>query len=207
MHTKLGIVLILFFLFCFTLYADDNEPGENAKKNVAQLTIKTGGALGVYEPWITGNVEFSYLFWGWLGVGAEAGIHSGLTYQDLHSTGYLFLKLGGFYIGGGVSLEMADSMLPADSEYDTFSTIEMFHPAVTMGLLIPIIQLGPGKLGVNLSLDWFVTDIPIYYLEQEEDESIIAYIIKQIVSGLGQTVAGVIASGKLGVELSYTFAF
>jgi hypothetical protein len=200
MLKKSVIVIGLSLLFCTVLFADTENEGI---RNL--LVVKSGAAVGLYEPWITGNVEYDLMLWRSLGIGAELGINQGLTYQDLHATGFIFVKLGWFYLGGGISYELKDSVLPENSEYDTFAyPTDPINPAFTTGLNIPIFKIGPGKLGLCSSLDWYVTDEPIYFEDFEEDEGFLVYIIRQIFSGVAQTVVGVLLSGKPALEVSYT---
>jgi len=137
---------VFFLLLCvasFLLAEEGSHP--------FTLTAKTDFALCLFEAYVVPNVSFTWQP-GRIGVGVDLRSLVGLRDGDVYGLACVDARIGRFfYIGGGlcVPISYGDSGAASSSESVT--------PALTLGFDIPIISIGPGKLGINAGMDYLIT--------------------------------------------------
>lgn len=189
------LVIIVLFLLAVSLFAIGS----------VDLTGKVNLGGSLYGTWIMPSVQADYMFLEFLGIGAELKGYFGLDYGDIYTSATAFGKLGPFYLGGGVSAKLKDAasedITIANFDYgdsDSGSEGPGVLPVLTAGLLFPIFEIGPGKLGFNTAIDYIITDIPITV---DEDQSFGANFLSIILQALiGATAGGI----KISVGANYT---
>ena len=148
------------------------------------------GVRGVYQPRL----------WG---AGLELRFPWSASRGDSYALLSAMVLLGWFDLGVGASVMMT---APRPSSYVVSSGI---LPSATMGMLIPGFKVGPGRLGLNASLDFFITAFPMSL-----GASAFSYALTHPGPSLGSQVFGpgmaaVLAEAtalvKLTVGLNYSF--
>jgi hypothetical protein len=166
-------VILVVVLLCFTVsvFAADNDGKQ------FMLTTKADVSACLFSVYAMPAVSLVWqpkLF----GLGVEARYLASLDDLGSYFVAMGLVKLGWFYAGFGVDMLTA------------FPNSSSMEPTVAMslGLDAPLIQLGPGKLGVNASLDLTPT-IEIY--ESDDALAAIFMTIMEIVYGMVKVSGGV----------------
>jgi hypothetical protein len=131
---------------------------------------------------------------GRFGLGAGLKSHFGIGHDAFYLGPYARGEIGWFYFGIGPLFLLRQPTGSEWAEIDMAATV-----IVPAGFQIPFLPLGPGRLGVDLGLDFSLT--PSRVLVTESD-NIFAAIIGSIVA----TTAGVVMNTiKANAGLFYTF--
>ncbi len=128
-----------------------------------------------------------------IGIGVKSFL--GLNYADIYAAPYGRIELSWFYIGAGASLSVKGPFDPAGIVIDV-PTASFF---ATAGLAAPIIPLGPGKLGLDISLDFFISSIEVDDPESIEE----ALFVTPFAVGL----AAILTMPKLTAGVHYVVSF
>lgn len=130
---------------------------------------------------------------GIFGVGAGMKAHFGIGHDALYLGPYVRGEIGWFYLGLGPLFLLQQ---PSGSEWarldDGVSVI------VPSGFQIPLVPVGPGRLGVDLGLDFSLTTTRVL---TAESDSVIGTIIGTIVA---TTFGAVMNSFKANLGVFYT---
>ena len=111
------------------------------------LTPKLGIHPGIYETFVAGGARADWLLGDVIGVGADAETAIGLAYGDAYENLLVTLDLWVFYLGAGVSLRLS----PAAQDWP------LVLPTGSAGLMIKTVQLGPGRLSLDLGMVFYVS--------------------------------------------------
>lgn len=127
--------------------------------------------------------------------GAGLGVKNflGLNYGDIYIAPYLRSEFGWFYLGGGWTF-------PVKGPGDVGNVVEVPSSFfATLGLAAPIVDLGPGKLGVDISIDGFVSSIEVDDPKSIEE----ALLVTPFVAGMGV----VLTIPKINAGVMYVIDF
>jgi len=189
---KIFFVLV-FVIVSIGLFAEDDG-------NTARLDVGAGAALSVYSTYITLSPEVMYdmaLF----AVGGGVKNYFGLTFFDIYSAPYIIVELGWFYLGGGASF-MLKPPDPEKSETgftDPQADEELgFLPFLTLGMAPPLFDIGAGKLGFDVAVDFIATASPVEVVD--DSGSVFGDVFGTI---LGTAITAVLNSFKLGISVFY----
>jgi hypothetical protein len=131
-----------------------------------------------------------------LGVGGELALPVGPR-GDRYMAVMAILKIGMLDIGAGFSTRLVGT---ADPSLFYPKTPQMF--AGRLGITWPIWTIGPGRLGLNASVDWLFTEyLPTKYPAPKTFGDILTYIF--ILPALGGAEA-IKACAKVSAGMNYT---
>ncbi|MFW6139556.1 MAG: hypothetical protein ACOC7U_10355 [Spirochaetota bacterium] len=136
-------------------------------------------------------------------LGAEAKYSYGTKFGDSYLLGLGILKLGPFYGGAGVVAKITAAEDPS-GEYYFATTEKRVTPALTTGLIIKPISLGPGKLGFNTALDIYASDTPVDASTVEDQESLVGAVME---GAIGGTINAILNLFKFSAGVNYTITF
>jgi hypothetical protein len=120
------------------------------------LTPSAGAQFDIFQLMASAAVRADYYFNSWFGVGLDVEGAYGVTYGDAFVNLMITIVIGWFYLGGGESFKVADASLPATTAADSIL------PCFTIGLVIPVIQIGPGRIVIDAGLDTYVSAMIVY---------------------------------------------
>jgi len=89
------------------------------------------------------------------GIGLEVRGLTSPTAQDFYLLAFLVARTGWFFFGGGFEIPLVSAVQITNSMGNSLL------PALTLGMDIPIVPIGPGKLGLTASVDLIYTYISI----------------------------------------------
>jgi len=120
------------------------------------ITPRVDIMAGIQGAFLTPSIALTWQP-GLVGAGAEVKVPIGLSLGDRYVEAMALLKLGWFDLGAGVSAMLVPP---------TGDTTDLTYPvspggllfAARVGLTAPLLSLGPGKLGLDVSLDAFATE-------------------------------------------------
>jgi hypothetical protein len=119
-------------------------------------SVTGGGAVAAVTGWyLTAGIGLVYQP-RLLGIGGEEKFFYGLQMGDAYLLTLAVAKVGWIEIGGGVS---AMVRRPTTTSLYNNNFLKLY-PALTAGLVGPLIPVGPGRLGFDLSLDTFLSAVP-----------------------------------------------
>ena len=131
-----------------------------------------------------------------LGFGAGVKTYVGLGYEALFIGPYARFEAGPFYFGAG---PLFLPVQPTDGTWATVTNGVSFIGLV--GLHIPIVPIGPGRLGIDTGIDISITPSPII---ESDTGNIIADILSTIVT---TALGGVVNATKVNIGVYYSFGF
>jgi hypothetical protein len=161
-----------------------------------QLTVNGGVGFSAYQWHFTGGVQADFNANPVMGVGIKTTVDYGLKYDNLNINLYLVYKLWWFYFGPGVSFIVTDMNIPADDpDYKAvYNDPDIASLAFTAGFRFPFARIGPGHLTMDLSVDWYQTDIPLSEVSPPYD----GHTLDELLNGTTYAF-------KFGARLGYTF--
>jgi hypothetical protein len=156
---KEDVLKKLFFILVIVLagglvHVSAEEDGENGGQFELKGSISLGSSIATQYLSVHPAFVWKPSFFG-LGIGVKNFL--GLNYADIYMAPYARIELSWFYLGGGASLSVKGPYDPTGIVIDV-PTVSLF---ATTGLAVPIIPLGPGKLGLDISLDFFISSIEV----------------------------------------------
>lgn len=131
---------------------------------------------------------------GWFGLGAGLKSHFGIGHDALYLGPYARGEIGWFYLGIGPLFLLQQPEGSEWGEIERGATV-----IVPAGFQIPLLPLGPGRLGADLGLDFSVTPPKVVV---DEYDNIFATIIASIAATVVGAVVGTI---KVNAGLFYSF--
>jgi len=157
---KKKVAILLALLFLQAAFAE----------SALELTFGLGGAFSCVDGFVVPAVHFSWMPRKWIGFAAELRGYCGTVFRDLHPALFAELKLLWFTLGIGVSMELKAPELPAalSDEYEKLLPTSGIQSGATVGFMLPLIAMGPGRLGVHGSLDVLLTAVPLKVGEEAE---------------------------------------
>ena len=132
------------------------------------------------------------------GMGAELKLPVGLL-GDKYLAAMLLFKFGYLDFGVGVSSRLAGTTDPSVSYEWGVSQVGTLR----LGITGPIWKAGPGKLGLNVSLDFLATEYSPTNWEEEGLSGLEIVLLLPYLLG----VEGIRAFGKLSIGVNYTLDF
>jgi hypothetical protein len=128
-----------------------------------QFTTNAGVGLNSYQWHFTGGFQVDFNANPVIGAGIKTTIDYGLKYDNLNINIYALYKVWWFYFGPGVSFIVQGMTVPADDpDYATLYVYDSVASlALTGGFRFPVARIGPGFMTMDLSVDWYQTDIPL----------------------------------------------
>ena len=181
------IVALMLVVACGAVLAQPtDDPGP------VKVDLSAGFTSSIFAAHWSVTPSAVYRF-GIFGVGAGVKSHFGIGHDAFYLGPYVRGEIGWFYLGLGPLFLLQQ---PSGSEWAEFT--EGVTVIVPAGFQIPLLPLGPGRLGVDLGLDFSLT--PSRVLVAESD-SIIGTIIGSIVA---TTFGVVMNSVKANAGVLYT---
>ena len=188
---KVMSILILFLVVGAVFAADENKS--------VRIDAGMGIAASIYSAYITVTPEVLYDF-GFFALGGGVKTYFGLPFADIYTAPYIMAELGWFYIGIGTSFMVKEP--DPDTSETGFAIPEAdsgLLPFGTIGLGLQIIPVGPGKLGVDVGVDFITSASPVEIVD--DSESIIGDILGTLLS---TAISAIVNSAKLGGSLFYS---
>lgn len=186
---KRNFVVVAVCLFVTVGAAAQADRGDGPVK----IDLSTQFSSSIFAAHLSVTPSAVYRF-GPLGVGAGIKTYVGLGHDAVYLGPYVRGEIGWFYLGAGPLVLLRQ---PTGSEWATFA--EGLTVLVPAGAQIPLMPIGPGRLGVDLGAEFSLT--PSKAIIAESD-SIIGTILGSIVA----TTFGVVMNTiKLNVGLYYSF--
>ncbi len=186
------IFVFLFFVGITTIIVSfaSAEPAASGKN--VKVTIMGDGAVAMISGgYLVPGVRIVYQP-KLLGAGGEVMSFYGQG-QDFYLLALGLVKLGWFHLGLGASMMVK---LPQYQPNDWSSDLNKSEPAVSLGVNVPVWKIGPGRLGMNVSLDAFLSAFPMSDNVQNLGQALIEPVIFALFSAV-----------KLTGGLSYVIAF
>gem|GEM_PF-5083058 len=131
-----------------------------------------------------------------IGFGGEAISFYGINQKDFYLLVMGLIKLGWFHLGMGGSVMARVPQLSKEQSDIWASNLGKIYPAVSLGINVPIWKIGPGKLGLNSSLDAFFSAFPVKENVQNIGEAILIPFVFTLLNMV-----------KLTAGISYTIDF
>ena len=187
-HMKRGIIVLLVIVVvgAVAVAQPQYDPGP------VKVDLSAGVTSSIFAAHWNVTPSAVYRF-GIFGVGAGLKTHFGIGHDALYLGPYVRGEIGWFYLGLGPLFLLQQ---PSGSEWaqldDAVSVI------VPTGFQIPLVPIGPGRLGVDLGLDFSLTTTRVL---TAESDSIIGTIIGTIVA---TTFGAVMNSFKANAGVFYT---
>lgn len=157
-----------------------------------KIDVSTGITSSIFAAHWSVTPSAVYRF-GIFGIGAGVKSHFGIGHDAFYLGPYVRGEIGWFYLGLGPLILLQQ---PSGSEWarldDGVSVI------VPSGFQIPLVRVGPGRLGVDLGLDFSLTTTRVL---TTESDSVIGTIIGTIVA---TTFGAVMNSFKANAGLFYS---
>lgn len=179
------LILVIFGGWAFGQAADDPGP--------VKVDLSTGLTSSIFAAHWSITPSAAYRF-GIFGVGAGFKTHVGIGHEALYLGPYVRGEIGWFYLGVGPLFLLQQ---PSGTEWARLDdAISVIVPA---GFQIPLLPVGPGRLGVDLGLDFSLTTTRVL---SAESDSVIGTIIGTIVA---TTFGAVMNSFKATAGVFYTF--
>ena len=189
---KKTILLILLLAVSGLLFAQKAAPGPRADLGI-------GAAGSIYQGFITATPKVLYDF-GLLALGGGVKTYFGLSFKDIYAAPFITAELGWLYLYGGISFVLKG---PDESTSETgfvyLSEEEDFTPFFSLGLAPPVIPIGPGKLGFDISADMIWTSSPVEIVD--DSGNFLADIIATI---FATAITTVMNMAKVGFSVFYT---
>ncbi|MBI9108971.1 MAG: hypothetical protein JEZ04_19665 [Spirochaetales bacterium] len=188
------LIMLIFVAVLSPAFAEDKQG----------LRIDAGAGLygSIYSTYISVNPELLYDF-GFFAVGGGLNALYGLSFSDFYAAPYAEIELGIFYIDGGIVLPLNEPNPEAVSNgYITPESGTSPLPYVMIGLAGPIIPIGAGHIGIDLSLGIIPTASPV--IAVDSSDNIFANIIGTIFISMFSAAADSI---KAGASIYYTVTF
>lgn len=172
--------LIVFVLLCsvpFLTFGDESATETDGTEETAeaekpkhpyltdefQFTFNAGVGVSQFQWYFSGGFQFDFRANPILGVGFKSTVDYGFKYGNVHINLFALFDVWWFYIGPGVNFRVRGMSVPSNDPdyavaypYDAVASL-----AVTAGFRFPIARIGPGNMTIDLSVDWYQTDIPL----------------------------------------------
>ena len=186
-------ILLILIVIAGSAFAED--------KAGLRVDGGVGFAASLNSQYITATPEIMYDF-GFIALGAGAKAYFGTTYKDVYAAPYAEVELGWLYLDVGTIFTLVEPD-PALSEtgYVTPSSSGELLPFGVLGLDIPLIELGPGMLGVDANMAIAPTATPVVYADTE---NILGDILVTIFANIFVAGADLI---KAEASVYYTLTF
>jgi len=185
---KRGIIVLLLFVVVVgvAVAQPTDDPGP------IKVDLSTGLTSSIFAAHWSVTPSAVYRF-GIFGVGAGIKNHFGIGHDAFYLGPYVRGEIGWFYLGLGPLFLLQQ---PSGSEWAEFT--EGVTVIVPAGFQIPFLPVGPGRLGVDVGLDFSLTPSKVVITESD---NIFATIIGSIVA----TTFGVVMNAiKVNAGLFYT---
>lgn len=208
------IYVLAFFIIPVTAFGEESSdsPSESREstesesgeeelrysylKDDFQFTFNAGVGFTTYQWEFTGGFQFDFNANPVIGAGVKTTVDYGLKYGNLNINLYALYKVWWFYVGPGVSFIVRGMTIPADDpDYvRAYSYQSAASLALTGGLRFPFVRMGPGFLTMDVSIDWYQTDIPLSQPTPPYSGNTLDELIK-----------GTVYAFKFAARLGYTF--
>lgn len=135
-----------------------------------ELALGLGGSFSEFDKFVVPAVQLSWMPRKWIGFAGELRGYYGTVFRDFHPAVFAELRLLWFIVGIGLSMELKAPEIPdaLSEEYEKLLPSSGIQSAATVGVMLPLIPLGPGRLGIYGSLDAVPTAAPLRWGEEAE---------------------------------------
>lgn len=152
--------------------------------------VSGGGVLSIGGIHLSAKTSLSYQP-GLIGIGGGVKGFYGFTLNDLYLAPFIKVDLGSLYLGAGGLFMLTEEREGTATPIPEVGQIAL--PFVTLGLAAPLGGEGPGRLGMDVSIDFAPTAI-------ESDA-------ENLGEALGSAIVAALGSFKLSLGLLYSFKF
>jgi hypothetical protein len=193
--------LIVLLILSTPLIAQEKEGDQEGSRSYIKADTSIQASLSVKNQFLAVGASAVYRF-GFLGLGAGVKSYFGLSLPENRIAPYARLELGRFYLGGGPAfaaprattdqgyVEVGDSML------------------LTAGFAPTFVQLGPGRLGLDASVDFLPTSHEVIQVEVSDEQGFLAYILASIIANVAANAAVfVVNTTKISLGATYSISF
>ncbi len=189
-----SILALIAVLAAGTLFAEDVEPG-------VRIDTGFGVSASIYESFITVTPKAVYDF-GLAALGGGVKTYFGLDFADIYIAPFVAAELGWFYLYFGLDIMVkAPDEAASETGFAVPAYDENLLPFASLGMAPPLFSVGPGKLGLDFSVDFIATASPVEVTD--DTGSFIGDAIGTIFSTITGFVFNLI---KIGASLFYTIS-
>lgn len=192
---KRVFILILTCGVVVMMSAEESDKGSHLK-----IDNSIQASLSIKNQFISVNNSAAYRF-GFLGVGGGVKTFFGLSLPENRIAPYARLELGRFYLGLGPAFPAPQARVE-----EGYASVGASFLA-TAGLAPTFVQLGPGRLGLDASVDFLPTSHEAVQVDVSTDQGLLAAIIGGIVANVAANVAVfVVNTTKLSIGATYSIS-